>query len=129
MGLSALGTAIGYALVSDSPHARILSRMFYPLGFIIVIIGRSQLFTENTLYPVALVLKEKRQFWNTMRLWAIVLPTNVLGAFAFAMLATRTSARSTSNALPCRECSHDRLRSEPGREKSSRIVTWWPAER
>ena len=31
MGLSALGTAIGFALVSDSPHARILSRMFYPL--------------------------------------------------------------------------------------------------
>jgi formate-nitrite transporter family protein len=92
MGLSALGTAIGFALVSDSPHARILSRMFYPLGFIIVIIGRSQLFTENTLYPVALVLKEKRQFWNTMRLWAIVLPTNIFGAFAFAMLATHTSA-------------------------------------
>jgi formate/nitrite transporter FocA (FNT family) len=91
MGLSALGTAIGFALVNDSPHARILSRMFYPLGFIIVIIGRSQLFTENTLYPVALVLKEKRQFWNTMRLWAIVLPTNVLGAFAFSMLATHTS--------------------------------------
>src|SRR3569833_747094 len=56
MGRSALGTAIGFALVSDSPHARILSRMFYPLGFIIVIIGRSQLFTENTLYLVALVL-------------------------------------------------------------------------
>ena len=92
MGLSALGTAIGFALVSDSPHARILSRMFYPLGFIAVIIGRSQLFTENTLYPVALVLKEKRQLWNTLRLWAIVLPANVLGAFAFALLATQTSA-------------------------------------
>lgn len=92
MGLSALGTAIGFALVSDSPHARILSRMFYPLGFIAVIIGRSQLFTENTLYPVALVLKEKRQLWNTLRLWAVVLPANVLGAFAFALLATQTSA-------------------------------------
>jgi formate-nitrite transporter family protein len=92
MGLSALGTAIGLALLEGSPHARLFSRMFYPLGFIVVIIGRSQLFTENTLYPVALVLKEKRQFWNTMRLWAVVLPTNVFGALAFAMLATHTSA-------------------------------------
>jgi formate-nitrite transporter family protein len=92
MGLSALGTAIGLALLEGSPHARLLSRMFYPLGFIVVIIGRSQLFTENTLYPVALVLKEKRQFWNTMRLWAVVLPTNIFGAFAFSMLATHTSA-------------------------------------
>ncbi|HET9777621.1 MAG TPA: formate/nitrite transporter family protein [Gemmatimonadaceae bacterium] len=92
MGLSALGTAIGLSLLGGSTHARVLSRMFYPLGFIVVIIGRSQLFTENTLYPVALVLKEKRQFWNTMRLWSVVLPSNVLGAFGFAMLATHTSA-------------------------------------
>jgi formate/nitrite transporter FocA (FNT family) len=92
MGLSALGTAIGLSLLEGSPHARLFSRMFYPLGFIVVIIGRSQLFTENTLYPVALVLKEKRQFWNTMRLWSVVLPSNVLGALCFAMLATHTSA-------------------------------------
>src|SRR5579863_4816959 len=92
MGLSALGTAIALALLGTSPHARLLSRMFYPMGFIVVIIGRSQLFTENTLYPVALVLTERRQFWNTLRLWAIVLPTNVLGAFMFALLAARTSA-------------------------------------
>jgi formate/nitrite transporter FocA (FNT family) len=92
MGLSALGTAIALVLLAGSPYARFISRMFYPLGFIAVIIGRSQLFTENTLYPVALVLKEKKQFWNTMRLWAIVLPTNVLGAFGFAQLAANTSA-------------------------------------
>ncbi|MGA9588152.1 MAG: formate/nitrite transporter family protein [Terracidiphilus sp.] len=92
MGLSALGTAIALVLMGASEHARIISRMFYPIGFIVVIIGRSQLFTENTLYPVALVLSEKRQFWNTMRLWAVVLPTNVLGAFGFAMLASHTTA-------------------------------------
>lgn len=92
MGLSALGTAIALALLAGSPYDRFISRMFYPLGFIAVIVGRSQLFTENTLYPVALVLKEKKQFWNTMRLWAVVLPTNVLGAFAFAQLAANTSA-------------------------------------
>src|SRR5665213_2125552 len=84
MGLSALGTAIAVALLGSSGGAQIISRMFYPLGFIVVIIGRSQLFTENTLYPVALVLAEKREFWNTLRLWAVVLPSNVAGAFAFA---------------------------------------------
>lgn len=96
MGLSALGTAIALAILGGSPHARIISRMFYPLGFIVVIIGRSQLFTENTLYPVALVLTEKRQFWNTIRLWAVVLPTNVLGALGFALLASKTSALDPS---------------------------------
>lgn len=92
MGLSALGVGIALRILGDGSAAQIVSRLFYPLGFIVVILGRSQLFTENTLYPVALVLAQKRQFWNTMRLWAVVLPANVLGAFAFGCLAARTSA-------------------------------------
>jgi formate/nitrite transporter FocA (FNT family) len=92
MGLSALGTAIALSFLGDSPTAQMVSRLFYPLGFIVVIIGRSQLFTENTLYPVALVLAERRHFWNTLRLWAIVLPSNVVGALGFAALAGLTPA-------------------------------------
>jgi formate/nitrite transporter FocA (FNT family) len=92
MGLSALGTAIALAMLGHSPGDQMISRLFYPLGFIVVIVGRAQLFTENTLYPVALVLAEKREFWNTLRLWAIVLPSNVLGALAFAALVSLTPA-------------------------------------
>jgi formate/nitrite transporter FocA (FNT family) len=90
MGLTALGVAIPGALLGNSPVAHMAACVFYPLGFIVVMIGRSQLFTENTLYPVALVLAEKREFWNTLRLWSIVLPFNIVGALAFALLAART---------------------------------------
>ena len=90
MGLSALGVGIILAKLGTGPKAFLLSRMLYPLGFIVVILGRSQLFTENTLYPIALVLTEPRQIWNTLRLWATVLPSNVCGAFVFAMLAGLT---------------------------------------
>jgi formate/nitrite transporter FocA (FNT family) len=90
MGLSALGVGLALARLGGSGHAFIISRMFYPLGFIVVILGRSQLFTENTLYPVALVLTEPRQIWNTLRLWATVLPSNMLGALTFASLAGLT---------------------------------------
>ena len=92
MGLSALGPAIVIAMLGHSNAVQIVSRMLYPLGFIVVIIGRSQLFTENTLYPVALVLAEKKELWNTLRLWSVVLPANIAGAFAFACLAARTPA-------------------------------------
>jgi formate-nitrite transporter family protein len=92
MGFSALGTAIGVALLGPSPSAHMIACLLYPLGFIVVMIGRSQLFTENTLYPVALVLAEKRELWNTLRLWSIVLPANIVGALAFAALAARTPA-------------------------------------
>ena len=92
MGFSALGVGCILGFLGDSPTSFILSRMLYPLGFIVVILGRSQLFTENTLYPVALVLAEKKELWNTLRLWAIVLPSNIAGAFAFASLISLTHA-------------------------------------
>jgi formate/nitrite transporter FocA (FNT family) len=92
MGLSGLGVALVLGLFGTSPSTHFIATMFYPLGFIVVIIGRAQLFTENTLYPVALVLSEKRELWNTLRLWCTVLPANVLGALAFSALAVRTGA-------------------------------------
>lgn len=101
MGLSGMGSALAVGLFGESTRTHFLASMFYPLGFIVVIIGRAQLFTENTLYPVALVLSERREFWNTLRLWCTVLPANVLGALAFAALAARTAALQpdTRNAL------------------------------
>ena len=92
MGLSALGPAMAMGMLGSTASARMIAFLLYPLGFIVVILGRSQLFTENTLYPVALVLAEKKQFWNTLRLWAVVLPSNVAGAFCFALIASRTAA-------------------------------------
>lgn len=92
MGLSALGTAIALALLGNGPVAAFCAKLFYPLGFITVILGRAQLFTENTLYPVALVLARKKHVLSTLRLWALVLPGNVLGASAFAALACYTAA-------------------------------------
>ena len=92
MGLTALGTSVVLAHLGHSPMASFIADLLYPIGFIAVILGRAQLFTENTLYPVALMLAERRHGWKTLRLWAIVLPSNVAGAFLFALLVVRTGA-------------------------------------
>ena len=92
MGLTGLSVAILLSMVGSTPAGRVTAMFFYPLGFMVVILGRSQLFTENTLYPVALMLAEKRHFRSTLRLWSIVFPTNILGALLFALLAVRTGA-------------------------------------
>lgn len=92
MGLTALGTAVVLGMLGESAAAHFIAKLFYPLGFVVVIIGRAQLFTENTLYPVALVLAERRHLWATLRLWSIVLPANILGAFVFALLCAHTAA-------------------------------------
>jgi len=92
LGLSGLGVAISTALLGPSAMSEFIAQMFYPLGFIIVILGRAQLFTENTLYPVALSFAERKHFRHTLRLWAIVLMANIAGAFTFALLVARTPA-------------------------------------
>jgi formate/nitrite transporter FocA (FNT family) len=70
----------------------LVSYLAYPIGFIAVIIGRAQLFTENTLYPVILVLDEHRYLLHTLRLWGVVYVSNVLGATCFALLAVKSGA-------------------------------------
>src|SRR5579875_3026858 len=93
MGLTGLSVSVvGAMLGTTVPGYRFISMLFYPVGFMAVILGRGQLFTENTLYPVALILAERRHVWATLRLWGIVLPSNVTGAFLFAILAARTKA-------------------------------------
>ncbi len=90
MGLTALGISIVVGELGPGTISRFIADLIYPIGFIAVILGRAQLFTENTLYPVALMLAERRHVWTTLRLWSIVLPSNIIGAFLFALLATCT---------------------------------------
>jgi formate/nitrite transporter FocA (FNT family) len=92
MGLTGLATAIARAELGTSGFAHFIATLLYPIGFIAVILGRAQLFTENTLYPVALVLSERRHYLATLRLSAIVLFCNCVGTLAFAALAVRTDA-------------------------------------
>jgi formate/nitrite transporter FocA (FNT family) len=98
MGLTGLSVASMRAILGSGSWEELASYLVYPLGFIAVIIGRAQLFTENTLYPVVLVLDERKQFSRrlreTLRLWAVVFSANVVGALCFATLAVRSSALS-----------------------------------
>lgn len=91
MGLTGLAVAAmrSLSLPGQSP---LLPYLLYPIGFIAVIIGRAQLFTENTLYPVVLVLDERRHVRSTLRLWGVVFASNLIGAFMFAALAAKSSA-------------------------------------
>lgn len=92
MGLTGLGVAAAKATLGPGQVQDFVAHLIYPVGFIAVIIGRAQLFTENTLYPVVLVLDEHRQFLNMLRLWATVFLSNVAGALLFALLVERTPA-------------------------------------
>ncbi len=92
LGFGPVASAAAAAALAGHHDADLIGALFFPIGFIVVIIGRAQLFTENTLYPVTLVLDERRHLLGTLRLWAVVLIANLIGVGLFALLVTKTGA-------------------------------------
>lgn len=64
----------------------------YPIGFLMVVLGRQQLFTENTITVVLPVIGEptRRNFGCAGRMWAIVLAANLVGTLFAALFCTFT---------------------------------------
>jgi len=93
MGFSFLAEALFRTYAPDAPWRPMLTNLGYPLGFLIVIVGRQQLFTENTLTAIIPLLARRNwtTFWQVMRLWAIVLVANMAGAHLFAWVIGNTA--------------------------------------
>ncbi|QUJ75960.1 formate/nitrite transporter family protein [Sulfitobacter albidus] len=94
ISLSVLGEAVFRTYLPDSPHRYLIENLGYSLGFLAVIMGRMQLFTENTITTVLPFMHRRSWyvFGCMMRLWGIVLFANVIGAFGAAALFTLTPA-------------------------------------
>lgn len=90
MGFSFLGLAFLRAGLPDAPWRHLIESFGYSIGFVIVILGRQQLFTESTLTAVLPVLTKFRwvSLWGMLRLWTIVLGMNLVGTILFAALIT-----------------------------------------
>jgi formate/nitrite transporter FocA (FNT family) len=85
-GLNISFSAVALAVVASvTGGLGVLAYAAYPIGFMIVILGRAQLFTENTVTPVTVVLSQKSRLPNMLRMWAVVFASNILGAMAFAV--------------------------------------------
>ncbi len=91
----AAGISIGFSFLSQAALAaglpksewtHTIASLGYAVGFIIVILGRQQLFTENVLTAVLPVITRWKLGWlmRMLRLWGIVLASNVAGCFIFA---------------------------------------------
>lgn len=93
MGFSFLAEAYLRLGLPDAQWQPLIAKFGYAVGFIIVILGRQQLFTENTLTPVLQLLRDRtwNVLGNTLRLWFVVLLANLLGTFCFALVLAYTS--------------------------------------
>ncbi len=133
-GLAA-GMAIASSLIAEgalhhalpnTPWRTIIVSLGYPIGFLVVILGRMQLFTESTITAM-LPLVTKPSGWalrRTLRLWSVVLGANLVGtALAGGMIAAgllggselRTAMIEVSMAITdSRRVRRSSTRSRPG---------------
>ena len=98
-GLAA-GLSIGFSMVAqaylqaglpDAPWAPLVDSFGYSLGFLIVILGQQQLYTETALTAVipALTHRDLKSFKGMLRVWALVLSANLAGTLIFGAFAAQ----------------------------------------
>jgi formate-nitrite transporter family protein len=73
--------------IPEGIAARILFGSAYAVGFILAILGRTDLFTEYTTIAIFPVITGDSSMTKLARLWGLVYAGNLLGGFVLAMLA------------------------------------------
>ena len=88
MGFSFLTMALIRSALPEAPWRILVSGFGYSLGFLIVVLGKQQLFTESTLTAVLPILSSRNtaEIIPLLRYWAVVLVTNLVGTALFAFL-------------------------------------------
>ena len=92
MGLTMVTEGVLRAHLPDAEWRPLITKLGYPVGFLAVILGSQQLFTENTLTPVVPLLSRRSHVGvgQVLRLWAIVFLANIVGTILFALAAAHT---------------------------------------
>lgn len=86
IGFSVLTPAMLMRYLPEAEWTRMVSQLGYSVGFVLVILSRQQLFTENVITAVVPVMAKShlRNFLLMLRLWGTVLIANVVGTVIFA---------------------------------------------
>lgn len=87
ISMSVVAKGLLYEYLPDAPWRPLVSNFGYCAGFLIVVLGRLQLFTENTITAVLPLLSDpsRRSFFLTGRLWGVVFAANMVGTLIFAL--------------------------------------------
>jgi formate/nitrite transporter FocA (FNT family) len=91
VGVLAL-TVVSGALAVSLPEqiAHVGGSLFFGIGFVMLIVGRSELFTENFLVPISAMLRgPERSVGDLARLWSVTMGANLVALFVMAAVFTR----------------------------------------
>lgn len=94
MGMSLVAQGLIRSMLPDTHWRPLVDSAGYTVGFLIVVLGRQQLFTENTITAILPLLDAPKKLpvlQRVARLWAVVLLANLVGAALFAYAVADSS--------------------------------------
>ncbi len=127
IGFSVLSQALLEGVLHRFPGAPVVADFGYCVGFLIVILARQQLFTENTLTAVLPVMVRKNWsgIWDVLRLWGIVLGGNLVGCFLFAVFLAYSGAFSEQTQSAITEIGRHLMANSPTEMFMKGILAGW----
>lgn len=127
MGFSLLATGMLAASLPEEPWAAPIEALGYSAGFIIVVLGRQQLFTENTITALLPVINHRTpgHLRKMLRLWGIVLAANLAGALCIAAVFAFAPVLSDAHSSALQDISLAYLESNALQNFSSAVVAGW----
>ncbi|MFI5952196.1 formate/nitrite transporter family protein [Cryptosporangium sp. NPDC051539] len=99
-----VGTGVlAYLLVEHYTGSTLLAGAAFSIGFVALLLARSELFTENFLVPVTAVVGRHGSLRALARLWVVTLAGNLVGGFLVAWLIVRAFPSLRPTALTAGE--------------------------
>jgi formate-nitrite transporter family protein len=88
--LGGIDVAVGvlaYLVVEEQTQSRLLAALAFTVGFVALLMARSELFSENFLVPVVAAAATPGSWPRLARLWVVSLALNLVGGLVFAAIA------------------------------------------
>ena len=121
---SVLVEGVLHAGLPSAGWSELVQSLGYSIGFLIVILGRQQLFTENTITPVLSIMAEfsLANLRSMLRLWGIVLAANLVGTMLAALFVDLVALVSPEQLESMRAVSREAVTGKPPGEYFLRAI-------
>lgn len=127
MSFSMVASGVLQSRLPEGDIAFLVRSLGYTVGFLMVILARQQLFTENTVTAVLPVMSKPtvRNFVCLLRLWSVVLAGNMLGAGFAAYMFLHLPLFSGETGGAFIELGRHIMENTPGQMFGKGIVAGW----
>ena len=90
---------LAYLSVLQATHDPLLAGLAFSIGFLALLLGRSELFTEGFLVPVTTVASKRASFAQLLKLWSGTLVANLAGGWVLMWLIITGFPKLRSQAV------------------------------